>query len=73
MLDHILFNSHQYINNATMNKSFVGYFNFYNKNGLHYKVKDHSPLDLTNKYLLMVYVYFFFVFLYQSQTYTGER
>ena len=47
---------------TTMNKSFVDYFTFYNKNGLHYKVKDHSLLDLTNKYLLMVYGYFFFSF-----------
>jgi len=45
-----------------MKISFVGYFTFYNKNGLHYKVKDHSLLDLTNKYLLMVYVYFLFSF-----------
>jgi hypothetical protein len=33
--------------------SFVGYNTFYNKNGLHYKVKDHSLLDLTNKDLLI--------------------
>jgi hypothetical protein len=46
-----------------MNKSFFGYFTFYNKNGLHYKIKDHSPLHLTHKYLLMVYVYFFFFLL----------
>ena len=57
---------------TTMKKTVVGYFTFYNKNGwLHYKVKDHSLLDITNKDLLMVYVYFFFSFLYQDQTYTG--
>ena len=72
---HILVYSHRYINNATcmnmwwkikdrttMSKSFVGYFTFYNNNGLHYKIKDHSLLDLTNKYLLMVDVYFLFSF-----------
>ena len=47
---------------TTMTISFVGYFTFYNKNGLHYKVKDHSLLDMTNKDLLMVYVYFLFSF-----------
>jgi hypothetical protein len=45
-----------------MKKSIVVYFTFYNKNGLHYKVKDHSLLDLTNKDLLMVDVYFLFSF-----------
>ena len=45
---------------TTMKISFVGYFTFYNKNELHYKVKDHSLLDMTNTDLLMVYVYFLF-------------
>ena len=47
---------------TTMKISFVGYFIFYNKNGLHYKVKDHSLLGMTNTNLLMVYVYFLFSF-----------
>ena len=48
---HIIFYSHQYINNVQpvemyaikkeierqWTNSFVGYFTFYNKNGLHYK------------------------------------
>ena len=43
---------------TTMTISFVDYFSFYNKNCLHYKVKDRSLLDMTNTDLLMVYVYF---------------
>jgi hypothetical protein len=44
------------------------------KNGLHYKVKDHSLLDLTNKDLLMVYVYFlFFFYINIKRPQVGDR
>ena len=56
-----------------MKKSCVGYFMFYNKNDLHYKVKDHSLLDITNKDVLMECVFFVFVFFsYQDKTSLGR-
>ena len=52
-----------------MKISFVGYFTFYNKNGLYYNVKDHSLLYITNKDLLIECVFFFFLFFsYQDKT-----
>ena len=58
---------------TTMKKSCVGYFMFYNKNDLHYKVKDHSRLDITNKDVLMECVFFVFVFFsYQDKTSLGR-
>jgi hypothetical protein len=55
-----------------MKKSLVGYITFYNKNDLHYKVKDHSLLDITNKDVLIECVFFVFVFFsYQDKASLG--
>jgi hypothetical protein len=44
---------------VTLKKSIISYhFTFYNKNWLHYNVKSHILLYITNKDLLIASVYF---------------
>ena len=77
---HIFFFSHKYINTTSciniylkekrsngLKKSCLGYFTFYNKNGLHYKVKIIF-LIISNKDLLIECVDFCFFFFCQNKT-----